>query len=406
MGRSLGLSAYLALAARSGGGAYHPQGIRGPGPLVWGHAANVSEARALVRLFERLGQTRGDLAFVLTHEDDVTLSTDLPPTCSTSPVPPESRDAIDRFLDHWRPDLCIWTRGHLRPGLIDAASRRGMAMYLANAHEDAFEFRRLRWLPDLVRRTLEAFDMVFVRDAAARNRLLRLGVPHEAISVSGPLQEGSAALPCDEETHEDLTGAFQGRPVWLAAHVQPDEVPVITEAHRAALSLAHRLLLVIVPDDPTHEPGFAAALDDEGWRVARWSRGDRPVETTQVLLADSAEQMGLWYRAAPVTLMASSLMPGAGGRDPYAPAALGSAVLYGPNVSRYMGAYSRLAAAGAARIVKDAPTLQAAVIRLTAPDRAAQMAHAAWEVISDGAEATDSLLALVEDTLDLLEAGI
>jgi len=104
--------------------------------------------------------------------------------------------------------------------------------------------------------------------------------------------------------------------------------------------------------------------------------------------------------------MASSLMPGAGGRDPYAPAALGSAVLYGPNVSRYMGAYSRLAAAGAARIVKDAPTLQAAVIRLTAPDRAAQMAHAAWEVISDGAEATDSLLALVEDTLDLLEAGI
>jgi len=272
MGRSLGLSAYLALAARSGGGAYHPQGIRGPGPLVWGHAANVSEARALVRLFERLGQTRGDLAFVLTHEDDVTLSTDLPPTCSTSPVPPESRDAIDRFLDHWRPDLCIWTRGHLRPGLIDAASRRGMAMYLANAHEDAFEFRRLRWLPDLVRRTLEAFDMVFVRDAAARNRLLRLGVPHEAISVSGPLQEGSAALPCDEETHEDLTGALQGRPVWLAAHVQPDEVPVITEAHRAALSLAHRLLLVIVPDDPTHEPGFAAALDDEGWRVARWSR--------------------------------------------------------------------------------------------------------------------------------------
>lgn len=404
MGRSLGLAAYLALAARRGAGTYRVTGDRGSGPLIWGHAAGPSEARALVRLFERLRQSRCDLGFVLSHDPEMTISLDLPQQCTASPVPPETRDGIDGFLEHWRPDLCIWTRGDLRPGLIDAASRRGMAMYLANAREDAFEFRHLRWLPDVVQRTLGAFDMVFAHDTAARNRLLRLGLPREMISVSGPLQEGSAALACDETVHASLSGALQGRPIWLAAHVQPDELPVITEAHRGALSLAHRLLLVVAPDDPTHEAGFAAALDDEGWRVARSSRGDLPVETTQVLLADGSGEMGLWYRLAPVSLMASSLVSGAGGRDPYAPAALGSAVLYGPNVSRYLGAYSRLAAAGAARIVKDAPTLRSAVTRLTAPDRAAQMAHAAWDVVSEGAEATDRLLALVEDTLDLLEA--
>ena len=102
--------------------------------------------------------------------------------------------------------------------------------------------------------------------------------------------------------------------------------------------------------------------------------------------------------------MGSSLISGHGGRDPFEPAALGSAILYGPNVSRYLPAYSRLASAGAARIVRDAETLAGAITRLSAPDQAALMAHAAWEVSSDGAEATDRLMNLVQDVLDLKEA--
>ena len=406
MVRSIGLTAYLALAARGDAAPYKPTRPRPEGRLVWGHAAGISDARALLRVFERLAHLRDEpLHFLLTHPRGLALPAELPAGCIAEQVPSETRDSAEAFLDHWRPDICIWTRGELRPGLIDAARRREMAMYLANAREDAFDFRSLRWLPDLVRRTLAAFDMVFASDTAARNRLLRLGLTPEMVTVAGPLQEGSSALPCDEPTREELAGVLRGRPVWLAARVAPDELPIVTEAHRGALSLAHRLLLVIVPDDAAHEPAFAAALDDEGWRVARWARGELPQETTQVLLADGPDELGLWYRIAPVSFMASSIVPGAGGRDPYEPAALGSAVLYGPNVGRYLGAYSRLAAAGAARIVKDVPTLQAAVNRLIAPDRAAQMACAAWEVISDGAEATDRLLALIEDTLDLLEAG-
>ncbi|MCM2561761.1 3-deoxy-D-manno-octulosonic acid transferase [Lutimaribacter sp. EGI FJ00013] len=399
------MAAYLALAAHRPSNGYTPTGQRPAGALVWGHAPAAEEAHALAHLFGRLRQLRGDVSFLLTYDEGVALPADIVAHFAVEAVPPENRDAIVLFLDHWRPDVCIWARGALRPALIDAASDAGTAMYLVNAQHQAFDFRGLRWLPDLVRRSLGAFDMIFALDTTARNRLLRLGVVPDAISVSGPLEEGGSALPCDQGTHEKLVGVLQGRPTWLAAMLQPDELPVVTEAHRAALSLAHRLLLVIAPDNAIDEPGFAAALDDEGWRVARWSRGELPGETTQILLADSSDEMGLWYRVAPVSFMGSSVVTGAGGRDPYGPAALGSAVLYGPNVGRYLGAYSRLAAAGAARIVKDAGTLSAAVTRLSAPAHAAEMAHAAWSVASQGAEVTDQLLALIEDTLDLLEVG-
>jgi 3-deoxy-D-manno-octulosonic-acid transferase len=65
-----------------------------------------------------------------------------------------------------------------------------------------------------------------------------------------------------------------------------------------------------------------------------------------------------------------------------------------------MPSYSRLAAAGAARIVNDADALTTAVSRLIAPDQAATMAHAGWDVISEGAALADRIIDLTQDALD------
>ena len=125
-----------------------------------------------------------------------------------------------------------------------------------------------------------------------------------------------------------------------------------------------------------------------------------PDETTQVILADTAGELGLWYRIAPITFMGGSLCEGAHGSDPNEPAAHGSAIIHGPNVRAYQPAYSRFAEAGAARGVRDADTLAQAVQSIIPPDRSAAMAHAAWDVATQGAAMMDRLVALVGETLD------
>ena len=54
--------------------------------------------------------------------------------------------------------------------------------------------------------------------------------------------------------------------------------------------------------------------------------------------------------------------------------------------------------------MNDATALATAVSRLIAPDQAAVMAHAGWDVISRGAALTDKVIDLVQDTLDQQEA--
>ena len=407
MARSVSLSAYLTLARTAPGQTRTPattsaaMPARPEGELIWAHATSESRAAALVQITTRLRAQRPGLHLLLTLPPDMPAPDATPAFLTAMTVPDDTPPQTAAFLDHWQPDLNLWTGGHLRHALINAAADRKMPMYLIDADEKGFDTSRWRLLPDLTKVTLRRFDKLLASTGNAANRLLKLGVPAADITITGPLMEGCAALPCNDKIRDRMAQTLDGRPVWLAAMVQPAEVPIVTAAHRAALRSAHRRLLIIVPDTPAEGEPMTQALRDEGWRVAQWSKGDTPDEACQILVADTRGDMGLWYRLAPITFMASSLEPGHGGQDPFEPAGLGSAILYGPNVSRHMSAYTRLASAGAARLVRDTDTMAAAVNLLTAPDQAAAMAHAAWDVTTAGAEVTDRVIELILDTLDL-----
>lgn len=378
---------------------------RPEGVLLWGHATSPTRAAILMQLATRLRAFRPDVSLLLTSSGGMAKPEHLKSYMIWQPLPKDSVPFSEAFLDHWKPDMCLWTGGYLRPAMILCAVTRGIAMVLLDVDEDGFNAAKWNWLPDLARASLQDFSAILVRTEAAAQLLLKLGVPKRDITITGPLQEGGNALPCNDKERSDLSIAFAGRPVWLAAMAQMGELKIILSAHKEASRMAHRLLLILVPDNPSDGPEFMQRLEMDNWRVAMHSKGEIPGENTQILLADTDGDMGLWYRLAPITFMASSLVPGHGGRDPYEPAALGSAILYGPNVRSYLATYSRFANAGAARILRDSKTLSAALINLLSPDQAALMATAAWGVASEGAEVTDQVIDLIQDTLDTLEYG-
>jgi 3-deoxy-D-manno-octulosonic-acid transferase len=404
LGRSISLAAYMALARRGPRKPIEFPAPRPEGPLIWGHATSAARAAALLQIGARLRVQRPEINLLLTGAEESERPDHMKSQDFWQVLPDDSVSSDEQFLNHWRPDICLWTGGFFRPAMIVLARRRNLPMFLIDAGEEGFNAPHQRWLPDMVRANLQEFDAIFARSGTAAQMLRKLGVSDEDIVVTGPLQEGGGALPCNEREREDMARQMAGRPVWLAAMTQIGELPELLAAHRQVSRMAHRLLLIVVPDDEGAGPAFRDYLRGEGVSVAVRSDGENPDENTQVYLADTRGEMGLWYRLAPVTFMGSSLVAGFGGQDPYEPAALGSAILYGPNISRHLAAYTKFAAAGAARIVKDSGTLSAALQNLAAPDQAALMAAAAWGVASEGAEVTDRVIDLVQDTLDVLEA--
>ncbi|MBP0481588.1 3-deoxy-D-manno-octulosonic acid transferase [Sagittula salina] len=393
--RALSLQAYLATTRGSGSSDMPALPPRPPGRLVWAHATGAERGRALASLCARLMAQHPDASVILSG--DMVAHDDMPHVAA----PPERLADCVTYMRHLAPDVVLWAGGALRPALLSAARQEGAHLVALDLEPEGIETpAAARWLPDPAPATLALFHSLYSTDERAARRLRRLGMEPARVHAAQPLLDAEMPLPCDETQHEEIAGLMAGRPVWLAARLRGLEARDVLSAHRQAVRLNHRLLLVIVPATEEDADRAERAAAASQLRVCNWDAGETPDENTQVLLTEGPEQLGLWYRLAPLAFLGGSLLTGHGGEDPFEAATLGTAILYGPNVGRHLASYTRLVGAGAARIVRDADSLATAVLQLIAPDAAAQMAHAGWEVISSGAELVDEVIAEVADILD------
>ena len=305
------------------------------------------------------------------------------------------------FLDHWHPDLAIFAEGELRPALIHDAHERHLPLLMIEARAPHLMPGRDGWFPGVIKAGLAQFRQIMAVDDSAARALRKAGADPDTLVVTGRMEEPSAALPYIESDRAALAHALATRPVWLAADVAQSEEPAIIAAHREALKLAHRLLLIIVPQDPDRAMALARELEDtEGWHVACRRSDQDPGTETEVFVVEGAAEYGLWYRLAPVAFLGGSLEGTGCARNPMEAAAMGSAILYGPRSGGFGAVYGRLGAARAARMVGSGADLALALGDLLSPDRAARQAQAAWTIASDGAEMTARVIALIRDILD------
>ncbi|WP_050931007.1 3-deoxy-D-manno-octulosonic acid transferase [Aestuariivita boseongensis] len=407
MARSLTLAAYRALQARGRESRLTTRMQRPEGELIWMHATSHGRLAAMQDVARRLKAQRPGVYALITISEFTQTEAEMVPRGAdwVYPFGPDTPGYTAEFLDHWRPDLCIWTGGYFLPNALMSARDRGMPMILVDADENGVRSSAGRWIPTLAGKSLSCFDRIFASGNATAERLIRKGIPMEKIAITAPLQISANPPSVNEDHVDETTQMLAGRLVWMAAHVQSDEVGMVLDAHATAARLSHRLLLVLTPGRGTTTAQLREAVDARGLRCVDWDEGEEPDDFCQVIIAEGGAEIGHWYRVAPVVFLGSSLTPGHGGSNPFDAAALGSAVLYGPNVRDHLAVYTRLASAGAARIVKDAEGLATGVMRLIAPDNAASMALAAWEVVSEGAQITDQLLDLVQDLLDQREGA-
>src|SRR5260370_9425762 len=87
-------------------------------------------------------------------------------------------------------------------------------------------------------------------------------------------------------------------------------------------------------------------LTGQGLRVARRGRGEPLTRETQIYLADTLGELGLFYRLARIAFIGGSLVA-KGGHNPFEAARLGCAVLHGPDMSNCAAMAGVLAPPGA-----------------------------------------------------------
>jgi 3-deoxy-D-manno-octulosonic-acid transferase len=360
-----------------------PTAARPPGRLAWLHAVGLGEVLALRGLIAEMADRAPDLSFLVTstaRSSALATARNLPPRTIHQFLPLDLPGPRRRFLDHWRPDLSVWAEQDLWPGLVADTAARGIPLALVNARMNADAYRRRARARGLYAPLLRAFDLIAAQDEATARHLAALGAP-APVPVAGSLKPAAPPLADDPAARAALEDALGGRPLWLAASTHAEDEAVAFAAHRAIADAAPEVLLILVPRQPARGPEIAEAARAAGLAPALRSEGALPGPGTQVYVADTIGEMGLWYRIAPAALVGGSFGP-VNGHNPWEPARLGCAILHGPNTANFAADYAALHAAGAARLVRAAPDMAGALAdpalaRMAETARALADTHAA-----------------------------
>ncbi len=377
--------------ARLGERLGHPSAARPDGPVVWLHAASVGESLSLLPLIERLVSRWPSLTPLVTTGTVTSarlMAGRLPASALHQYAPVDLPGAVDRFLEFWRPGLGLWVESELWPNALAGLHRRGIPVLLVNARMSPRSYRRWRAVRPMARALLAPFALTLGQSQMDADRFRGLGA--RDVRFLGNLKFAAPPLPAVSADLQAAQSAMGARPRWLAASTHDGEETLAAMVHRALMGRHAGLLTILVPRHPNRGPQIAATLGGQGFKVGLRSHGDAPGADTEIYVADTLGELGLWYRLCDTVFVGGSLVPH-GGHNPLEPARLNSAIVFGPHMENFQALADGLVAADGADQAAGLEALHAAVGRLlNSPDLVQQRATAAAKFADGQAQVLDA----------------
>lgn len=352
---------------------------------VWLHAASVGELTSARVLAEALA-AKADLVVTTNSTTGRALARELGYKAMLAPL--DVPQAVGRFLDRVEPAVLVTVENELWPNRSAMADALGAAQVVVGARISARSAGRWARVPGLIGPMLGRIDLLSAQDAGSEERLVRLGLPVEALGGRLNLK-----LLGPARVQPGADGPSRAQTV-LAASTHEGEDEIMLDAWLAAQREMPDLRLILAPRHPVRGDAVAALLAARGLDFRRRSQGGGL--DAKILLADTLGEMADWYAAAGICITCGSFADH-GGHTPWEPGAWRCAILHGPHVANHATDYADLGAAGAAEgcTAQDLAERLAALAKDGARQR--RMGKAAREMLLSRAGDPQPLVARILD---------
>jgi 3-deoxy-D-manno-octulosonic-acid transferase len=382
---------------------------------LWLHGSSVGEVGLLKPLIALLEREMPQIPLVISSHTQTGFAAALtayPQHCVVV-FPLDFSFIVRRFLRRLRPRLVIIAESELWPNFLLVTRRHAIPAAVVNGKMSAKSFnfyRRTRFIASAIR----AFRVLAVQSEEHAVRFRALGVPADAIRVTGNMKYDFAAPPVSKAGRSELREALGYTPddvlvVGGSLHVGEDTA--LLQAI-AASSVKATAALMLVPRYPADAHAVAQHVLEAGFTPVLKSDVDcgaqLPPGRGGVLVVDTVGQLGGLYAAADVDFVGGSLYyrgANKGGHNLMEPAAHGLPVLFGTHNYSFKDTVEDLLAARAGILVRNETELTDALVRVVT-DRVEREAIGARAraVVLRGQGATARNYALIAELLGEREA--
>jgi 3-deoxy-D-manno-octulosonic-acid transferase len=367
-----------------------PVGVR----RVWIQAVSVGEMLAIGPILEAFKQDRG-VEFYLT----TTTSTGYKIARERYQ---ENTVAIGYFpIDFWgfsarawrkiQPDIVILTEGERWPEHVSQAAARGVRVIALNARLSDRSFRRMRRWNWASRPLLRGITRVLASSELDAQRFRELGVPSEAVRVTGNIKLDLTLPPFSPDEMRMLRRelGLDDELILLGSSTWPGEELALVHTLRHIRQAGLKCRLLLAPRHAERRADIESMLKESGLSYHFRTRGSAE-KKVDVCVADTTGELRRLTHLAHLVFVGKSLPPHDQGQTPVEAAALGKPLVFGPGMSNFRSIAQGLVKAGAAAEVRSANQLMEVGLALLRDEKQREtMAQAArsWHQANQGAVA-------------------
>ncbi|MES2729893.1 MAG: 3-deoxy-D-manno-octulosonic acid transferase [Pseudomonadota bacterium] len=334
---------------------------RPSGKIIWIHAASVGEAQTALILLPFLERLRSFHPFTLlittgTVTSEKLVTPRLPDWAIHQFYPLDMPRWTRRFLDYWRPNAAIWMESELWPVMLDQLNRRSIPLTLVNGRLSARSARRWGMAPALARKVMRPFALILAQDTATAAAFR--GFTTAPVIAMGNLKYSASPLNVDTNAIQALNTATAARPVIVYASTHAGEETMAARLHQALKPHIPNLLSIIIPRHPSRADTIVNALPTALEITRRTDAMHLPHPATDIYLADTIGEVGLFYQRADIVYIGRSLSDdGGGGHNPLEAAHFHCAITAGPHTQNLADIYAAMIAAQAVIQAQNEPEL-------------------------------------------------
>ncbi len=326
---------------------------RPEGFLLWVHCASVGESNSVLPLVNEILRQNPQIHVLITSGTVTSakeIAKKLPNRAIHQFVPVDKFFAVTRFINHWHPDFAMFVESEIWPNLVIMAKKSGCKLALVNGRISEKSYKNWQIFHKIGFNILKNFDLSFAQSEKDKERFEKLGLKN--VYFEGNLKAVCPDLACDLNKLEELKKVIKNRKIWLAASTHKGEEEIIIQTHINLKKLYPDILTIIAPRHPSRKKEILALIPKD-LQISVRSENDLIKDQTDIYLADSLGELGLFYNLNKIAFIGGSLKPNIGGHTPFEAMKLGVIPITGPYVDNFEEIYDNLVKNGACIMVKN-----------------------------------------------------
>ena len=349
---------------------------RGEGFLIWFHVASVGEAMSILPLIDSCIKEQKINKILITS---ITLSSSKilekrfnQNSKVTHQFLPLDVDSLgNKFLNHWKPNLCIFVDSEIWPNLILNISKKHIPLLLINARITKKSFTRWKLIINFAKKIFGKFDLCIASNKESENFLKILGAKN--IKNYGNLKFSNIKDYLNKKLDSTFLNKINNRKIWCAASTHPTEEILCAMSHLKIKENYNNVLTIIIPRHIDRVKKINEELINLNLKTVLSSELSQVDTKTDILLVDSYGETLKFYNISKYVFLGKSLIESLikdGGQNPIEPARLGCKILHGPYVSNFAETYEYLKTLGITKEINNSTELSLSLVEEFKEDKA------------------------------------